>query len=87
MAATLLDLLARHVGGDKIRRVSAAKGGLYHSPCPSCGGTDRFMVYADQPGGELAQQHGMVGTWACPRHCQTGGDIIAFLQELSLIHI
>lgn len=81
MAATLLDLLARHVGGDKIRRVSAAKGGLYHSPCPSCGGTDRFMVYADQPGGELAQQHCMPGTWACPRHCQTGGDIIAFLQE------
>lgn len=81
MAASLLDLLARHVGGDKIRRVSAAKGGLYHSPCPACGGTDRFMVYTEQPGGELAQQHGLPGTWACPRHCQTGGDIISFLQE------
>lgn len=77
----LLDLLARHVGQDKIRRVSGAQGGLYHSPCPACGGTDRFLVFSDQPGGEMAQQHGLPGTWACPRHCGTGGDIIAFVQE------
>lgn len=81
MTATILDLLTRHVGGDKIIRVSGKDGGLYHSPCPACGGTDRFMVFPDQAGGELAQQHGAPGTWSCPRHCQTGGDIISFLQE------
>ncbi|MDO9584772.1 MAG: primase-helicase zinc-binding domain-containing protein [Desulfomicrobium sp.] len=81
MTATILDLLSRHVGGDKIVRVSGKDGGLYHSPCPACGGTDRFMVFPDQPGGDLAQQHGVNGTWSCPRHCQKGGDIISFLQE------
>lgn len=81
MSATILDLLSRHVGGDKIIRVSGKDGGLYHSPCPACGGTDRFMVFPEQPGGELAQQHGVPGTWSCPRHCQKGGDIISFLQE------
>jgi hypothetical protein len=81
MTVTILDLLARHVGGDKIIRVSGKDGGLYHSPCPACGGTDRFLVFPEQPGGDLAQEHGVPGTWACPRHCQTGGDIISFLQE------
>jgi hypothetical protein len=34
-------------------------------PCPVCGGTDRFFVAADY--------------WGC-RHCQTGGDAIAYMQ-------
>jgi len=81
MSATILDLLARHVGADKIIRVGGKDGGLYHSPCPACGGTDRFMTFPGQPGGDMAQQHGVNGTWSCPRHCQKGGDVISFLQE------
>lgn len=74
----MLELLRRCVAGESIKRVSPRKGGEYHSPCPSCGGNDRFIVFPDQPGGQLAQQHGVTGTWSCPRHCNTGGDAIVF---------
>lgn len=78
MSDMLLDLLRARVG-ETIRKVSPRKGGEYHSPCPSCGGNDRFICFPEQPGGDVAQRHGLTGTWSCPRHCQTGGDIISFL--------
>ncbi|MFQ8887705.1 MAG: primase-helicase zinc-binding domain-containing protein [Bilophila wadsworthia] len=78
MSDIILDILRRYVDGTKIKKASARSGGEYHSPCPKCGGTDRFCL-PEQPGGALAMQHGITGTWACPRHCQEGGDAIDLL--------
>ena len=50
------------------RRVSSTKGGEYHSACPSCGGKDRFIIWAQQ------------GRYWC-RQCQNSGDIIKFQRE------
>ena len=66
MSDIILDILRRYVDGIKIKKASARSGGEYHSPCPKCGGTDRFCVFPEQPGGALAMQHGITGTWACP---------------------
>lgn len=52
------------------RKVSGSKGGEYHSPCPGCGGTDRFHCWPEQNGGE--------GSWWC-RGCDAGGDSIQYL--------
>lgn len=79
MSDIILDILRRYVDGTKIKKASARSGGEYHSPCPKCGGTDRFCVFPEQPAGALAMQHGITGTWACPRHCQEGGDAIDLL--------
>ena len=79
MSDIILDILRRYVDGTKIKKASARSGGEYHSPCPKCGGTDRFCLFPEQPGGALAMQHGITGTWACPRHCQEGGDAIDLL--------
>ena len=84
MSDIILDILRRYVDGTKIKKASARSGGEYHSPCPKCGGTDRFCVFPEQPGGALAMQHGITGTWACPRHCQEGGDAIDLLTENGL---
>lgn len=80
MSDIILDILRRYVDGTKIKKASARSGGEYHSPCPKCGGTDRFCVFPEQPGGALDMQHGITGTWACPRHCQEGGDAIDLLM-------
>lgn len=53
------------------KRVSTHKGGEYHSPCPMCGGTDRFHVWPDQEKN---------GSWWC-RGCGKGGDAIQLLIE------
>ena len=57
MSDIILDILRRYVDGTKIKKASARSGGEYHSPCPKCGGTDRFCVFPEQPGGALAMQH------------------------------
>ena len=62
MSDIILDILRRYVDGTKIKKASARSGGEYHSPCPKCGGTDRFCVFPEQPGGALAMQHGITGT-------------------------
>ena len=79
----LLSLLREKVDSASIKRVSGSKGGEYHSPCPLCGGTDRFLVFPEQEGGELCRKHGIPGTWSCPRGCGKGGDVIGFLREVS----
>ncbi len=76
--ASILDLLRRCVAGDSIKKASAIKGGEWHSPCPKCGGTDRFIIFPEQDGGALARKNGLRGTWSCPRHCDNGGDILDF---------
>ncbi len=80
MSEGILDILRRFVDGTKIKKASARCGGEYHSPCPKCGGKDRFCVFPEQPGGSIAMQHGIMGTWSCPRHCEAGGDAIELLM-------
>lgn len=82
MPDTILRLLGERIDPSRIKKVSSRSGGEYHSPCPVCGGNDRFVVFPEQDGGELCQQHGITGTWACPRHCERGGDAISFLTEM-----
>ena len=52
------------------KRVSSNKGGEYHSPCPSCGGENRFHVWPAQ---------GDDGSFWC-RGCDKGGDAVAYLR-------
>ncbi len=61
--------------------VSAAKGGEWASPCPSCGGKDRFHVWPEQDGGPLCVEAGALGTWWC-RGERKGGDMLAYLTEV-----
>lgn len=66
----VLELL--QADGINPRKASGAKGGEYHSPCPGCGGTDRFHCWPAQNGGE--------GSWWC-RGCGSGGDAIQYLMD------
>lgn len=68
----ILQLLQEH--GISPKRVSSHHGGEYHSPCPGCGGTDRFHVWPEQNDGQ--------GSWWC-RQCDAGGDCIQFLMDYS----
>lgn len=70
---TILDLLTQR--GLKPQKVSGTHGGEYASPCPSCGGNDRFRAWPQQQGKGCEG-----GTWYC-RGCQKGGDCIQFLRE------
>lgn len=81
MSDLLLTLLGEKIDPFSIKKVSSRAGGEYHSPCPNCGGNDRFITFPQQEGGKLCQKHGISGTWACPRHCKTGGDVITFLMQ------
>ena len=65
----VLGFLKRH--GIEARKVASTHGGEYASPCPRCGGDDRFRVWPEQ---------GDHGTWYC-RACDKGGDAIEFLRE------
>tara|TARA_Y100001954_G_C15819879_1_gene609389 strand:+ start:3101 stop:4504 length:1404 start_codon:yes stop_codon:yes gene_type:complete len=69
----VLDLL-REMGIEP-KYVSSAKGGEYASPCPGCGGEDRFHVWPEQNGGS--------GSWWCREGsgCGKGGDNIELLRE------
>jgi hypothetical protein len=64
------ELLER--AGIQPKKVSNTKGGEYHSPCPGCGGEDRFHVWPEQ-------NHGKGSYWC--RSCGKGGDNIQFLID------
>lgn len=66
----IIALIGNH--GITPRRVSTNKGGEYHSPCPGCGGDDRFHAWPEQNGGE--------GSFWC-RGCGKGGDCLQFLRD------
>lgn len=66
---TVLNLLQKK--GIHPRKKAGTHGGEYASPCPACGGRDRFLTWPDQGDG---------GTWYC-RGCGKGGDAIEFLRE------
>lgn len=50
------------------RKVSSTNGGEYHSPCPACGGDDRFSI-------QLGKNR-----YYC-RQCRRCGDAIQFLRD------
>lgn len=80
MSELILDIIRRNIpDSSKLRHVSSAKGGEWCSPCPSCGGDDRFRCWPNQDGGAMAQKHGVPGTWWC-RQCDKGGDVFDLLQ-------
>ena len=58
--------------GIQAKKVSGTNGGEYHSPCPGCGGDDRFHVWPEQNNGK--------GSYWC-RSCGKGGDNIQFLID------
>ncbi|PIS00292.1 MAG: hypothetical protein COT84_08470 [Chlamydiae bacterium CG10_big_fil_rev_8_21_14_0_10_35_9] len=63
---TILDILRNK--GIEANKVSNSKGGEYHSPCPGCGGNDRFIVWVDQ------------NRYYC-RQCRKSGDLIQFYRD------
>lgn len=58
--------------------VSAAKGGEWASPCPECGGKDRFHCFPEQDGGPLCMEASVPGTFWC-RKCGAAGDMLEYL--------
>ena len=52
-------------------------GGEYHSPCPICGGQDRFRCWPDQPN----EKHGIPGSYNC-RRCGISGDVVQWFVEV-----
>lgn len=66
----VLELL--RADGIVAKKAADTKGGEYHSPCPACGGRDRFHCWPAQNDGE--------GSWWC-RMCDAGGDAIQYLIE------
>lgn len=74
----ILDLLSSR--GLHAVHSSAAKGGEYASPCPGCGGKDRFHAFPEQEGGPICQEAGVLGTYWC-RKCGAGGDMLQYLVD------
>lgn len=66
----VLDLAMNH--GLAPKHVSAAKGGEFASPCPFCGGDDRFRIWPEQNEGN--------GSYWC-RQCGAHGDRIQFVMD------
>lgn len=72
MSATIRDLLAQR--GLKAVKISEQHGGEYVSPCPKCGGRERFHIWP------LRNPNIMRGgTWWC-NCCVRGGGVDSFLQ-------
>ncbi len=67
---TILDLLQSD--GITPKKVSFTHGGEFASPCPLCGGKDRFRCWPSQGEG---------GKWWC-RQCNRGGDLIQYLRDV-----
>lgn len=80
--STLLDLLGYSgITPKKVARVMVKEGGSYdeyHSPCPVCGGKDRFHCWPERPSLGNCPLPGM---WGC-RACDASGDIIGFLKHV-----
>jgi len=66
----VLDLAMTH--GLQPKKASAGKGGEYSSPCPFCGGNDRFRIWPEQNSGN--------GSYWC-RQCLMHGDRIQFVID------
>ncbi len=62
----LLDLVREF--GIELRKASSSGGGIYHSPCPGCGGEDRLTIWIGS------------GRYWC-RQCDKKGDAIQFCRD------
>jgi DNA primase len=60
--------------GLKPRWKACTGGGEYHSPCPECGGTDRFYIQPHK------QMRNCIGYFRC-RRCGIHGDSIEFARK------
>ncbi len=69
---TLLELVQQT--GISPKWAASTAGGEYHSPCPVCGGIDRFYI---QPNRQMTN---CLGSYYC-RKCNTGGDSIKFARQ------
>lgn len=69
MIHSILDLLEED--GIRLQRVANTNGGEYASPCPGCGGKDRFRSWPSQ---------GKGGRYWC-RQCSKSGDLIQYLRD------
>jgi hypothetical protein len=65
--------------GLRPRYVASTEGGEYHSPCPLCGGKDRFIMHSNK------KMDKCVGSYFC-RRCGKNGDSIQFCREFLGIH-
>lgn len=54
--------------GLRPKKVAATKGGEFHSPCPGCGGEDRFIIWDK------------TNRYFC-RQCEKRGDVIQYLRD------
>jgi DNA primase len=54
------------------KKAAGTYGGEYASPCPGCGGSDRFRSWPEQRDG---------GRWWC-RRCEKSGDLIQYLRDI-----
>lgn len=68
--SNILELLQNH--GINPIKVGNKSGGQYNSPCPSCGGEDRFIVWVGDNEGTGAYRCNQCGRW---------GDNIQFLID------
>ena len=57
--------------------VATTDGGEYHSPCPVCGGEDRFIINPNKQ----KQGSSFVGSFWCRKCTNLGGDIVNFCQK------
>ena len=62
----LLDLV--QADGLAPKKVASTNGGEYHSPCPGCGGKDRFIIWNKS------------NRYLC-RRCEKKGDLIQYLRD------
>lgn len=62
--------------GLKLTRAGGKHGGEYHSPCPVCGGKDRFRCWPAQRYGS-----GVLGGYSC-RQCGISGDFVQFFVDV-----
>ncbi len=69
LAVNVIDLITEI--GSIPKRSASTNGGEYHSPCPACGGKDRFCIWPKQ---------GSNGRYWC-RQCQKQGDAIQFCRD------
>lgn len=82
MSVSLLDLLAsRGLQPKKVSSGTAGRGEEYASPCPVCGGKDRFRIWPQQEGGTACVSAGVRGTWYCRKE-GNGGDVLEYLLAM-----
>lgn len=68
----LIDLLQEI--GIETKKVASTNGGEYHSPCPKCGGRDRFFTHPNR------KMKNCIGSFCC-RQCGISGDSIQFCRD------